>query len=118
MPSTADVAQYNADEGDTVSIVLETPPNEEGAPNGLEATQPAVPPPQNFITHRHNVPATSVRPPPVPIASGRTSFAVPNLNVMSPRSQQRQESSKAERIVLPVQDESYLMPAYMPPKYG
>jgi len=118
MPSTADVTQYNADENDTVSIVLETPPNEEGSLNGVEATQPAVPPPQNFVTHRHNVPASPVRAPPVPLASGRTSFAIPNSNLMSPRSQQRQEPSKAGRIVLPVQDELYLMPAYMPPKYG
>ena len=119
MPSTTDVAQYNADEGDTVSIVLETPPNEDGASNGGEATQPAVPPPQNFVTHRHNnVPVTPVRAPIVPVASGRTSFAIPNLNVMSPHSQQHQGPSKAERIVLPVQDELYLMPAYLPPKYG
>jgi putative membrane protein len=119
MPSAADITQLNQEE-DTV-IVVERPhidTNREG--NVVEFSNPASP--SSLAPHRstiaHRGPTSPLRPAPMTLGPSekRTSFA-PSL--FSPRSFKSVGRAKEnERIVLSKQDESFLMPSHMPPKYG
>jgi putative membrane protein len=118
MPSAADLTQLNQEE-DTV-IVVERPPigtNRDG--NIVEFESPASPSSlRQKSTIAHRGPTSPLRPSPMTLlpSEKRTSFA-PSL--FSPRSFKSVGRAKEhERIVLSRQDESFLMPSHMPPKYG
>ena len=81
--------------------------------------QPSVTiPPMSSVLHRRerNGPTSpTLLPPPVSVGSPgkRASFLA---SIASPRS--HKVAKEMERMVLPRQDESYLMPAHIPPRYG
>ncbi|KAF4610301.1 hypothetical protein D9613_010471 [Agrocybe pediades] len=73
---------------------------------------------RDMVTSPNTLSPTSNLPPPVSIGSPgrRTSFF---SNITSPVSGRTQPQVKEkERIILAQQDEAYLLPAHMPPKYG
>jgi len=118
MPSTTDVAQFNPETEEDVSIVLEKPPIRDENRQRKRVTtfsNPTSPLSLNsVIAIGQDGQAPPARLPPASLRSPnrRTSFAT---GVFSPRSAY---SAHHERVVLTKQDESFLMPAHMPPKYG
>lgn len=118
MPSTTDVTQFRPETEEEVSIVLEKPPvrDENRQRNRVtsfsDPTSPLSPNSVIAIGPGGRVPPSRPLPMSLKSPTGRTSFAT---GVFSPRSAY---SANHERVVLTKQDESFLMPAHMPPKYG
>jgi hypothetical protein len=119
MPSTADLTQFNQEE-ETVTVILERPSiglNRDE--NGVVENSTS---PNSILERKATVGYKGVTSPsrPAIITSGpsgkRASFAP---SVFSPRSHRSVGRVKDnERVVLSKQDESFLMPSHMPPKYG
>ena len=118
MPSTTDVAHFNPETEEDVSIILEKPPvrDENRQRNRVTTFSNPTSPlsPNSVIAIGQDGQAPPSRPLPMSLRSpaGKTSFAT---GVFSPRSAY---STNHERVVLTKHDESFLMPAHMPPKYG
>jgi len=119
MPSTADLTQFNQDE-ETVDIVVDRPST--GSNRDENGVVESLTSPISVAERKSTVAYRGVTSPsrPAPMSLGpsekRASFAP---SVYSPRSYKSMGRVKEnERVVLSKQDESFLMPSHMPPKYG
>ena len=109
IPSTTDLSQSNFEE-EPLSIVLETPsigPNFDEKPAQFKSS----PSPSARAALRSTVNNKGFsRPTPISLEQRASS----GTDVFLPSGRGKEH----ERIILQKQDESFLMPAYMPPKYG
>ncbi|KJA27108.1 hypothetical protein HYPSUDRAFT_158134 [Hypholoma sublateritium FD-334 SS-4] len=131
MPSMADLHAHPADDTSPMPGSPESPTHQSFASAMIQSAQAQVsptspgrqaaitiaPPPLTSLHHRS--PQQGL-PPPVSIGSpgNRSSFLSGLTGLSSARSQAPAGKKDTDRLILQRQDESYLMPAKLPPKYG
>lgn len=126
LPSVINISSFNVDDNTGGPDPSDSPssnnfPSPATSPTNAAkgGKQPNVTiPSMSSVLHRRerNGPTSpTLLPPPVSVGSpGNRGSFLPSF--ASPRS--HRVSKEMERMVLPRQDETYLMPAYIPPKYG